>query len=304
MIEKVLFVFLLVILSCSCNECKDESCFNKESSKPSFENDPFFSKFPTTDIIRLSNGQITQLPFRVVSEAMLIYGSANLNRVKSSFYYEGDFSPIAIGNNHASVAIWIMEYSNTDAGPYNEIVVSVLATKGKELKLPLEHDFSYVVTHEEAYVFCKRLYLDSVDPILAGREIWGFYKHARPVPILISNKEDLRIFNVESDQGKLAFKGQVKRPSGAGLRAELRINVATSNDFYQTHFNNTLVGTQFVKPWDPQTDELIIGDDSFMGEMLRSWEYNPKVILYSPDFKFLVARPQNWLPADFFKKID
>jgi len=294
-----LIIFLSVASVAFGDECpfkKSQSCPNSSCGKERFTHE-FFKKYPRSDVIRLSNGKFTQLPFRCEGKAIIIHGSAELSQVKTDLHGEG-YSPISVGG-HAAVQLWIMDYSDSDTGIYKELILTISTAK-EPISLPKRGDVSFMVQHPENTILSKRLYLDSIDPILAGREIWGFPKFPRPVSFSYATTENLHKFEISAD-GELVITGHVAKPPPNSFTriSNEAARAVTTREFYQTTERLPLEGNLFAREWDEDRDELVIGSDEWMTDILSRWDFEPRFINFFEELTFVATRPDSWLPANY-----
>jgi len=130
-----------------------------------------------TGTLRLVNGKEYNMPsYFATRSTRIIAGLLPLSVANAIVDPEGLQLHTAVvapnTTNFGLGQIWIVEYSNSsDLGPYQEIVLGVMAQPTKQLAYlrPPSGPFA-------GFYFCEELWLDHPDPIVGGREM-TFPKH-------------------------------------------------------------------------------------------------------------------------------
>jgi len=238
-----------------------------------------------------------------------------------------DFHPILV-DGKAVVSVWFNNFEDTDCGgAYFETWYNTFVTSKSEPQLFLEGDQAgpmAAITHPKALIFLQRVVCSdtpdnpgaAMKAIAGGREIFGFPKH--PVPGVI----DLKYIEHEGNRVEFSFDASHVGHASVSLKVRLPdadegsmvipIEAQTGPDTViscpklggshkghngakQQRFGQAFKCTQFVKPWNAETDTLTFGDDAHYGAPISRWDFTPVLKVHSPDFKIAAFKPVGWI---------
>ncbi|MDP2435316.1 MAG: hypothetical protein Q8P67_06200 [archaeon] len=182
------------------------------------EEDPMFVRFPLSSNWTFASGSSSQTPFHCYDgDALVLHGAADWGYF-AALVAEEPYVPVRTTGGKALATLWVMDYRATVAGPYQELVLTFVATLGQQ---PLEVDCAgdvYCATRLLAFdprvvMYAAKLWLTEQLPIDYGREILGLDKVAAvasPLPISRPSHLTKAFRFVDQATGALVVEGLVQ----------------------------------------------------------------------------------------------
>jgi len=182
-------------------------------------------------------------------------------------------------------------------GQYYEVILTVSTTKNKFVSYPYENDFSLLLQGKpDVATMMYRLYLSETVPIIAGRTLWGFPKHPFPVHIQHFFNPDGTFGCRAESEGKSVLSAKLHLPTGNPMELEAVMNMVTpANVIFESNMMNPYHGQLLVGPWNPKTDQLVLGTDDWIGGLTAKLGFDPKVIAYWQSIEFTLPHLSNWV---------
>lgn len=285
------------------------------SSKSRFE-DAWWRQFdqPEEGFVDTA-GFVSRLPLRLESTELIIHGFADVDKMWADFPNE-DYVPVLCGGK-AVVSFWFNNFKDTDCGGeywetwYNTYV----SPKDKpQVNVPMEEGPVAVAGHPDAISFLQRVICGDTPKnpgaaqkaILGGRQLWGFSKHPELGSLSFTyDGQGGMNFNAkhlgkqvvsmgcrlpEADEGAITVPLEAESAKG-GLISCPKHSGQADNMGKQTRYSTSVKCTQHLKPWDPKTDSLVLGDDDFYAAGPKRWGFVPVLKAHSPDFKIVAWGP-------------
>lgn len=264
-----------------------------------------------------TSGFMSRLPLRLESTEVIVHGICDANKMMADFPHE-DYVPV-LYDGKAVVSFWFNNFKDTDCGGeywetwYNTYV----SPKDKpQINVPAEEGPIGVAGHPEALSFLCRVVCGDTPrnpgaaqkAVNGGRQLWGFSKHRDLGELsFLYNKDATEVnFNAkhlgkqiiamsvrlpEADEGAITVPLEAESAKG-GLISCPRHSGQVDNMGRQTRYSTAVKCTQHVKPWDPKTDSLVLGDDDFYAAGPKRWGFIPVLKVHSPDFKIVAWGPE------------
>jgi hypothetical protein len=255
-----------------------------------------FDQYPTTDRYALASGVVCDVPFRCADgDELLLLGVADLSDLTEMLAGQG-YYPVATADGKGIVSLWVGDYRDTSIGPYHEMALTVVAAK---THLTVSHgspfDLLAAAANPAVVNFVQRLYLDQQVPIDYGREVNGLPKYKAPQPITYTTTGSRWQFGLSVD-GHPAINGDVLLPAGPGTFVQLAVPVVSSTEINQT--TGLMIGEAALRVglFDA-SDTLQFHAGSAFGKALHQMHFTPQIVEYLPNFRFVLPKPTNWLPA-------
>jgi len=291
--------------------------------------DPWFAQYQTpTEGYITADGNTIRFPFRLHSEELMVYGTANAAKLWAEQVPGEVYEPVLVGGK-AVISAWFNNWADSDSGgAYHETWYYTYVTqKGQKLSLPYDSPMSLLVSDPRALQFVLRVICgdNPVNPgagqkgIFAGRSVWGYPKFPFPATIKFTLVEDKRWSIDATLQDKLCVKASVRLPEADEEGVQIvPVDVVTApdaaiggprlggvslghNGAHQTRYGTAVKCTQYCKAWDPETDSIEYGDHPHFAP-INGWDFKPLLKVTSPDYKIVYFKNSNWITADETEK--
>jgi len=275
-----------------------------------------FSLAPSTHTTTLKSGVKTTIPFHAYqSNALIILGTANLNKMKDIMKGQ-DYQPVSTEDGKAVVVFWFMNYPNSTAGPYKELVYAIISSKDPMTVNWYQDPFQLAKLYLDSHIifYVNKLWLTEQLPIDYGIEILGTDKYL--MKVASDNWQDTVTFDWVLPNGSPLVKGSiVAKPnkvdelkgafglaSAIGLQRTIKLllspltytlcspkginpNLERLNEGHNTRYHITGFGDVGASLFDKSIDTLHFGSD------LSILEFNPELKLTSPNYDFIFYPP-------------
>ena len=140
-------------------------------------------------------------------------------------------------------------------------------------------------------------YSDSQLSILTQREVFNSPIDPNPSSISISKGKDGQTrFSISSNQ-KLVVMGNFGPISSLDpTQVSYSITHITRTDYIkQTLYTQYLNGAFNARAWNASIDELILGTDSHLSNVLDKLDFSPKILVHYNSYSSVFTKPNNWM---------
>jgi len=284
--------------------------------------DPWWRKYDKPEEGFVAGGFVNRLPLRLDSTELIVHGFADAGKMWADFPNE-DYVPILCGGQ-AVVSFWFNNFKDTDCGgEYWETWYNTYVTPKDQpqVDVPAEAGPMAVAGHPEGLSFLQRVICGDTPrnpgaaqkAIDGGRQLWGFSKHRDFGNLTFAydgqggmtfdgkhlGKQvvSLACRLPEADEGAIVVPLDMESAKG-GLISCPKHSGQVDNIGKQTRYSTAVSCTMHLKPWDPKTDSLVLGEDDFYAAGPKSWGFVPILKAHSTDFKIVAWAPEGRISAD------
>jgi hypothetical protein len=180
-------------------------------------------RYPHNEVVTLSDGRAMWLPLQIQkATGVVLAGLADLDVLAEYLAPEG-LKPLAMTPSQGFIALYNMNYRQTDIGAYNELVICVAATRDPRARIPVLSTIDDYAGLLSVYVpflrglvgdrtqdvlFTWKLYVTQELPQRAGLDVWGFPKSLGEIDVNVSDRA--ASFAIH-EGGELVMRGSYRR---------------------------------------------------------------------------------------------
>lgn len=248
--------------------------------------DSLLERYPHDEVVTLSDGRQMALPLHIQDgTGVVLAGLADLDALNHHLAPEG-LAAVPITPTQGFVALYNMNYRQTDLGSYNELVLCVAATRDRHPRVPLLSAINDYAGLAAIYVpflrgligdrtqdvlFTSKLYVTEELPMRAGLDVWGFPKSLGEIDVSVTERS--ASFSVR-ERGELVLRGSYRRLLPWSMPVSIDAYLATPLAWNPT-INRGLAETEsrfgFFLPWD----EFEVNADHPWGAALDHMGFTP-----------------------------
>lgn len=262
------------------------------------------TKYPQNEQVTLSTGDIVKLPFLVRKAAgVILMGTADLQKLNDYLAPEG-LQAIPVLPHRGLVLLFNMNYTDSDLGPYQEIVIQVLSTSANGKKETLFKNIANLgdaVTsfvpllnnktdslHKNSSFFMWKLYVTTPLALVAGREIWGFPKDLADVNVVGSFAGSS--FATVTGEGEM-IHAEKNHANSSRIPVSIDMRMISPKEYKQVSSRGMAQGTAEVSFFDKKTDVFELGSSTEWGGKLESVDYKPFMWMVMPQLEAVFFKP-------------
>lgn len=248
--------------------------------------DSLLERYPHDQQVTLSNGKKMSLPLHIQQgKGVVLAGLANLEALADYLEPHG-LKPVPLTPTQGFIALYNMNYERTDLGAYQELVITVAATRDQRPRVPLLstiNDYAGLLAiympllrglvgdRTKDVLFTWKLYVSHELPRRAGLDVWGFPKSLASIDVAVSERGVA--FSIE-EGGELVMRGSYKRLLPWHVPVSIDAYLATPIDVKPT-LTRGLADTEsrfgLFLPWD----DFEVNPDHPWGAALDDVEFSP-----------------------------
>lgn len=173
--------------------------------------DPMFTVFhPPRGSYASGHCAELAIPFAVYDANLsLLFGSASLAALGTITAGSG-YHPVATDDGHGFAALAVVDYHDTNAGPYREIAIGFPVNKNR-ITVSTQNPYAFLSEffNPENKVWMHKLILSELMPIDYGREILGYDKNPAPQNITVRTTAQDTTFAATDPLGNPILSGRV-----------------------------------------------------------------------------------------------
>jgi hypothetical protein len=222
-------------------------------------------RYPHSEMVTLSDGQEMALPLHIQDgTGVVLAGLADLGALNDYLEPEG-LKALPMTPTQGFIALYNMNYKQTDLGSYKELVICVAATRDARPRVPVlsaVNDYAGLLAvyvpflrglvgdRTQDVLFTWKLFVTEELPLRAGLDVWGFPKSPGDIDVVVSNRA--ASFSVRHG-GSLVLRGSYRRLLPWSVPLTIDAYLATPMDVLPTITNGLAENKSrfgFFLPWD------------------------------------------------------
>jgi hypothetical protein len=248
--------------------------------------DALLERYPHDEVVTLSDGREMALPLHIqAGKGVVLAGLADLAALDRHLAAEG-LAAVPMTPTQGFVALYNMNYVQTDLGSYNELVLCVAATRDPRPRAPLLStldDYAglaaiyvpflrgLVGDRTEDVLFTWKLFVTEELPMRAGLDVWGFPKSLGDIDVNVTERS--ASFSVR-EAGQLVLRGSYRRLLPWSMPVSIDAYLATplaGNPTINRGIADTRSRFGLFLPWD----EFEVNTDHPWGAALDEVGFSP-----------------------------
>lgn len=230
-------------------------------------------------------------------EVYYIVGNVDLVKLRK-YTWNQNVLPLAV-SDRGVVTIRIKIIEDSTIGGFREVMaLAPTVREEKSIKVEEVKWSGGLILEDLERTFNIAAFADSPLPIMTFREVFDAPIHPHPASINLSKKKEtgqIRFSFSSNDQLVMMGKFGAVPPNHNQQIAYVVNHITRSDYIKQTLYTQVIDGTFNVRHWNITTDELFLGSDSHLSQILTELDYSPKLLVHYPVYSSVYLKPKNWM---------